>query len=106
MPLPDPPTVWDCCTRAGGIPETAARRSTFIAGRVDKADLPPIHHLQAGHVLLQPRATRTAHAGSLSDTRLAPAAAGYRLLRLNSSRWESNQAMTSLRFQRLCLPTL
>src|SRR3954451_6330302 len=62
--------------------------------------------LQAGHVPLQPRATRTAHAGSLGDTGLAPAAAGYRLLRLNSSRWESNQAMTSLRFQRLCLPTL
>src|SRR5215207_2831077 len=52
MPLPDPPTVWDCCTRAGGIPETAARRSTFNAGRVDKANLPPIHHLQAGHVPL------------------------------------------------------
>jgi hypothetical protein len=79
MPLPGPPTVWDCCTRAGGIPETAARRSTFNAGRVDNADLPPIHHLQAGHVLPQPRATRTTHAGSLSDTPLAPAAAGYRL---------------------------
>ena len=34
------------------------------------------------------------------------AATGYRPLRLNSSRCASNQAMTSLRFQRLCLPIL
>ena len=34
------------------------------------------------------------------------AATGYRPLRLNSSRCESNHAMTSLRFQRLCLPIL
>ena len=34
------------------------------------------------------------------------AGTGYRPLRLNSSRCASNQAMTSLRFQRLCLPIL
>jgi hypothetical protein len=35
-----------------------------------------------------------------------PATTGYRPVRLNSSRSESNQAMTSRRFQRLCLPII
>ena len=47
-----------------------------------------------------------AHPSSAGLFSADAAATGYRPLRLNSSRWASNQAMTSLRFQRLCLPIL
>ena len=57
-----------------------------------------------------PRVTRRGHewltAHSSPLFRADAAATGYRPLRLNSSRWASNQAMTSVRFQRLCLPIL
>ena len=60
-----------------------------------------------GGIVMPMDGTKTVHdPGSVLVVDGVIAATGYRPLRLNSSRCESNQAMTSLRFQRLCLPIL
>ena len=89
-------------------PALVGQHAGQSAGRVHGWDQ-PLHFVDgpANNVSLsQSDYYFSSHSRFFRHDRMRCCPDAYRPLRLNSSRCASNQAMTSLRFQRLCLPSL
>ena len=88
------------------LPTVSDSLPVEIRGGGDRSVVAGAATLDGGWVTRRGHERLTACPSSAGLFSADAAGTGYRPLRLNSSRCASNQAMTSLRFQRLCLPIL